>query len=333
MNKIKPVLIALAAIAIIYTFADIFRKEDKDDSLPIPDVIHCALEIAQYDNHTNGLVTGYNYQLLKDFAEFYGKEVSIRLTNKEESILDSLINNQIDLVVLPYNKEENPQLTDIRYSIPADSLTLWTVNEKARELLQDINRWLAIYNGSPERDRLHRLYFTRLDPYKRKSNQDFISPYDPLVKECAARMGWDWRLLSAVIYQESHFEIDAKSNKGAQGIMQMTAPTAKRMQNYDLLDPETNIRAGSRYLWRLSKQYDSLPDPQERIKFALASYNAGPARIDTCVQYARQNGYDASSWDQIVTLLPEMDRFNGKETIKFVDNILSIYDEFVRICP
>ena len=90
-------------------------------------------------------------------------------------------------------------------------------------------------------------------------------------------------LLAAVIYQESRFKADARSEAGAIGLMQLQPDTAKgiairtggsRFQTSDLYNPEINIRYGSWYLRHLLSKYDD-----ERL--ALAAYNAGQRNVDT----------------------------------------------------
>ena len=92
----------------------------------------------------------------------------------------------------------------------------------------------------------------------------------------------DPALLAAVIYQESKFDAQARSDRGAIGLMQLLPDTAKgiaertggsRFRVDDLYDPEINVRYGAWYLRHLLDKYGS-----ERI--ALAAYNAGQANVD-----------------------------------------------------
>jgi len=107
--------------------------------------------------------------------------------------------------------------------------------------------------------------------------------YEQIVKGHAKNYQLDPALLAAVIYQESKFEADAKSETGALGLMQLQPDTAKgiairtggsRFQTSDLYNPEINIRYGSWYLRHLLNKYDD-------EKLALAAYNAGQRNVDT----------------------------------------------------
>ena len=107
--------------------------------------------------------------------------------------------------------------------------------------------------------------------------------YEQIVRGHARNYRLDPALLAAVIYQESKFQADAKSDSGAIGLMQLQPETAKgiairtggsRFQTSDLYNPEINVRYGSWYLRHLLDKYDD-----ERT--ALAAYNAGQRNVDT----------------------------------------------------
>ncbi|TMK80451.1 MAG: lytic transglycosylase domain-containing protein [Actinobacteria bacterium] len=107
--------------------------------------------------------------------------------------------------------------------------------------------------------------------------------YEQIVRGHARNYRLDPALLAAVIYQESKFRADAKSDSGAIGLMQLKPETAKgiairtggnRFQTSDLYNPEINVRYGSWYLRHLLDKYDD-------EKTALAAYNAGQQNVDT----------------------------------------------------
>ena len=85
-------------------------------------------------------------------------------------------------------------------------------------------------------------------------------------------------LIFSVINVESHFRESAVSSKGATGLMQVLPTTASEIaeklnvQNFDLKDPETNIRFGTFYLSELIQNFGD-------IDVALAAYNAGPSNV------------------------------------------------------
>jgi peptidoglycan lytic transglycosylase len=123
--------------------------------------------------------------------------------------------------------------------------------------------------------------------------------YEQIVRGHARNYQLDPALLAAVIYQESKFHSDAKSDAGAIGLMQLQPETAKgiairtggsRFQTSDLYNPEINVRYGSWYLRHLLDKYDD-------EKTALAAYNAGQRNVEEWraqgkeIQFAETRAY------------------------------------------
>ncbi|RXN85443.1 lytic transglycosylase [Achromobacter aloeverae] len=117
--------------------------------------------------------------------------------------------------------------------------------------------------------------------------------YRGIISKAAAEAGVDSALLGAVIAVESGFRKDARSPKGAVGLMQLMPATAASLLKQDdieaaLVDPATNVGAGSRHLRRLLDLYPG------RLDLALAAYNAGTgavAKYDDVPPYAETRQY------------------------------------------
>jgi soluble lytic murein transglycosylase len=117
--------------------------------------------------------------------------------------------------------------------------------------------------------------------------------YEHVIRDHARNYDLDPALLAAVIYRESKFDPDARSQAGAIGLMQLLPETAKGIAINtggrefvveDLYDPEINVRYGAFYLRRLLRRYDD-----ERL--ALAAYNAGQRNVDGWVAAGRGIGF------------------------------------------
>jgi hypothetical protein len=96
-------------------------------------------------------------------------------------------------------------------------------------------------------------------------------PYLTLVDAAAMRHRVDARLVHAVITVESRYRADARSRKGAMGLMQLMPATARQLQVQDPFDPAANIDAGVRHLRDLLERFD--------LPLAVAAYNAGAGAV------------------------------------------------------
>jgi len=130
--------------------------------------------------------------------------------------------------------------------------------------------------------------------------------YADLFKKYGQKYGIDWLLIAAQAYQESRLQPDSVSNKGAFGIMQVMPVLARdrRIGITDLHDVEKNIHAGVKYLHLLLTAYfqDKEIDLENRIRFALAAYNAGPEAIHRARLLADRRGLDSNIWIDNVEL-------------------------------
>lgn len=320
-----------AALIIGAALASSFDRETEISSLN--GHIACAIQTGSYSEE-DGLAAGYGYYLLGKYAEKTGRTLDISLSDNP-CLVDSLRTGAIDILVLPM-PDSGAYISGITVSKPVDSLFCWALDEKYANDVEDINNWIGEWTGNKENERARKRFLSTINPYRKRSGSAFLSPYDDIIKKYAGHIGWDWRLLAAVIYQESHFRIDVISRRGAMGLMQMMPSTAEHLGVSDLTDPEKSIEAGAKYLSRLSRNFKDNDDEVERYMFTLASYNAGASKINACMEYAGSHGVDPTIWDNIVGIIPDMREeglFQGVETIAYVENVLEVYGEFCRICP
>lgn len=146
-------------------------------------------------------------------------------------------------------------------------------------------------------------------------------------QQYADKYAFDWLMLAALGYQESGLDQSKRSSVGAIGIMQMLPTTAKD-SNVDIADihvMEHNIHAGTKYLRFLKNRYfsgDGISDLDKTL-FAFASYNAGPARINSLREEAEKKNLDPNVWFDNVELVAA--RRIGAETVNYVGNIYKYY--------
>jgi membrane-bound lytic murein transglycosylase F len=184
----------------------------------------------------------------------------------------------------------------------------WGVRSNAPALLKAVNEWLAEVKRKGTFKIIYDKYFNHLRSLHARITSDYsslagekLSPYDDFIKAEAAMVGWDWRLIASIAYQESNFDPKVESWAGAIGIMQIMPETGDFFGVENLWDPYQNIRVGIRFLKFLDRQWEkTVPDPDERIKFVLASYNVGLSHVIDAQKLARKYGKDPERWDDNV---------------------------------
>ena len=308
--------------------------------------IVCAIDLCDDMYGSRGLETGLNYQLMGRFAEDNRCNVKIVSADRKENWIDSLEQGKVDIVIM--HDEEVKDMDNLNLSRNIDDCTVWVVKEEGQ--LRQINSWISHITSMEYYRQAKSSYTGTFNPHKRAERgivTKTISPYDDIIKKYAAELGWDWRMLAAVIYQESKFSINSVSHRGAKGLMQVMPRTAKFYEIDDLLNPEKNIKAGTQHLERLQKLYaKSGMEGIEMIKFTLAAYNAGEGRIADCRNFAESRQADKNCWEEIVNLIPQMredsilqepsvklGKFEGYETIAYIDSVMSLYNALCKICP
>ncbi len=110
----------------------------------------------------------------------------------------------------------------------------------------------------------------------------FPEPWWDTIRAESAKNNLDPYLVASLIRQESEFNPSAISHANAWGLMQLLPSSGKAMareeglkhfQTFQLLDPETNIRLGTRYLRQVLDKFGGVPE------YAMAAYNAGDNRV------------------------------------------------------
>jgi membrane-bound lytic murein transglycosylase MltF len=146
-------------------------------------------------------------------------------------------------------------------------------------------------------------------------------------KTYADRYDFDYLMLGAQAYQESGLDQSKRSPAGAIGVMQVLPSTAADpnvgIPNIEKL--ENNIHAGTKYLRFIVDRYFNEPsiDQVNRMLFAFAAYNAGPARINDLRKKAAKTGRDPDVWFHNVEMTAAQEI--GRETVQYVSNIYKYY--------
>lgn len=304
------------------------------------------------------VISGTSYeQRLENLSEEIGGDIVIDLDTlnaESESLIRKVAMGDIDYTVSDHtiarvNASYYPNI-DVSTVLSVAQQIAWAVRKNSPSLLEATNGWLTRIKKQPTFMVIYNRYFKSPRTSQMHMNSDYsslggnkLSPYDDLIREGATRLGWDWRLLASVVYQESKFIPDDESWAGAQGLMQLMPETARQFGVKDVHDPVQNIKAGVKYLESLERYWaKSVDDPQERLKFVLASYNVGLSHIIDAKKLTAKYGKDAKRWSGNVEsfLLKKSDPkyyrdplaktgyCKCEEPVNYVRSVLGRYDEY-----
>lgn len=294
------------------------------------------------------------YYRMHNLNDELGGGISIHPIDRDtligEDLIEMVSDGTIPLTVIDsdiarLNRTYYPNL-DVSLALSFAQRHAWGVSIRHRWLADSIDAWMNQERPRDTRDRLLRRYFELAKDAPSTVTIDLtkghISPYDNLFKEAAASIGYDWRLLAAQGFIESHFDSTRVSWAGAKGIMQIMPSTARAYhQDPDSMTvPRHSIHAATLILRDLDKSLKRLvTDDNERIKFVLGAYNSGLAHVYDAIALAGKLGYNPQVWDNNVAdclLLkanPEyyndpvckFGYFRGRQTTIYVDQVTAFY--------
>ncbi|KOO07122.1 membrane-bound lytic murein transglycosylase MltF [Vibrio hepatarius] len=192
---------------------------------------------------------------------------------------------------------------------------------------------------------LEEKYIGHIDSFDYVDTRAFIRALDsklpkwsPLFKKYSDE--FDWRLVAALAYQESHWNPRAKSPTGVRGMMMLTLPTAKSVGVTDRLNPEQSVKGGVEYLRRMVERVPDSVETHEKIWFALASYNVGYGHVMDARRLTKKQGGNPDAWSDVKERLPllrqqkyfSQTRYGyarGDEAKNYVENIRRYYQSII----
>lgn len=276
-----------------------------------------------------------------------------------EELIRQVHNGEIDYTIADENvatidKYYYPNI-DISLRISEDQDIAFVLRKGSGTLLDTLNHWISDKHNRSTIGEVKRKYFDRKNLSK-KGNQQYsslipegqLSPYDDIIKQESEKIGWDWRLIAAIIYQESKFETWKTSWAGAFGIFQFMPATAADYGISRNSSADAQIRAGVR---KLNKNYNQwlevIPDSTEAMKFTLANFNSGRAHIDDaralCEKYNKDQDVWFGSVDKMLLNLSNPKYYRddvvkngycrGIETYEYVIEVLQRFEEYKSAFP
>ena len=185
----------------------------------------------------------------------------------------------------------------------------WAVKKGNHSLLQEVNSWVREFKKTPQARMIYEKYYTnprgvllaQTKPVKKSGRGNQLTPYDNLLKRYSKQIGWDWRLLASLIYEESHFQPGVVSWDGAKGLMQFSHNTAHTYGINEHSPIERQLSAGTRYLKSLNAIFiGHVKDKEDRNKFVLASYNIGLSHVIDARRLAEKYNRNSGKWSNNV---------------------------------
>jgi membrane-bound lytic murein transglycosylase F len=295
--------------------------------------------------------TSYEERLNELKAEGLGIEVQLHEDMPTEELIRMVDEGEIEVTIADSNVAllNRRYYPDVRVAFPTEEQQSlgWAVRKGEAALRLKINEFLHKIKEDGTFAKIYEKYYANVEIFDyvdlKKYHQRLktrFPKYEGIVKKAAKRHGFDWRLIVAMIYQESHFNPMAISYTGVRGMMQLTMETAKEMGIANRLDPEQSITGGVKYLKRLYERYSDAREP-DKLLIALASYNVGHGHILDAQEIARQRNLDPNSWSSLEEILPLL-RYpkyyrktkngycRGTEAVRYVNRILTYYDILKR---
>jgi membrane-bound lytic murein transglycosylase F len=362
----------LSGEADVAAYPVVFNQELKQQ------LIYCGRE--ELSNQVLVQLVKPGVKLLTDVTELIGKDIyvkpgtpyhdrlrnldvelggGIRIHEIEQELVNEDLIEMVSTGEIPYTISDDKMARlnktyywniDVSLKVSFQQRSSWVVRKDNPLLAEAINQWASDKGGDYSYKANAKRYFELSKKVLELSTpgikQGHISPYDPLFKKHAAKLGWDWRLLASLAYQESHFKNTEISWAGALGLMGIMPGTAEtlRIPLQELTDPDVSIRAGVEVLRVFRQGLTEITDTLELIKFTLAAYNAGVGHVYDARRLAEKYGKNPMLWDDnvadFILLKREPEYYNdpvcrygylrGSETFNYVREILGRYEYYCQ---
>lgn len=322
-------------------------------------------------------------EVITDPEQLIGKTVHVwknssyynRLLNLQEELGDTIYIEKLEGDVIPeevigmvskgsinytvtdknvalINRKFFPNI-DVDLSLSFKQRIAFGIRKTSPNLKQALNDWLKIFKKTSTYRFIKHKYLTMYG-FSAKSRNEYssiggrkISPYDEHIQSVAQKYNWDWRLVAALIYKESKFKEDVESWAGAYGLMQFMPHVGPIYGVYPDSPPEVQIEGGIKKLHSNYMDWPLVEDSIQRLKFALATYNAGLGHVQDAQRLAEKYGANPFVWDNEVEKYilrlskpkyyqDEVVKFGylrGIETYSYVREIFIRYNEYSRSFP
>jgi len=328
-----------------------------------------------YMDIQQNVISKRNKIKIKKLEDISGKIIHVRTATSYHERLEELQKQGIDFTIKLHDDLATEELIqkvdsgDIEFTIADSNVALlsrrhypgaimagtisdlqqlgWAVHPEAHRLKTKINSFFKIIKKTGKYDEIYNKYYGDIANFDYVDLSIFhrriktrLSRYSPFIKAAAKKHGFDWRLISAQIYQESHLNPWAKSPAGATGLMQLLSRTARSLGVKDIYSPVENINAGVQHLKSLYDLFKSA-EGNDRLLISLAAYNIGQGHIQDARRLAVKMNLDPNSWESLAKTLPLLSfrkyyknskygYCRGTEPVFYIKQIMIYYDILKR---
>ena len=268
-----------------------------------------------------------------------------------EELLQMVWNRSLPLTmveshILSINRRFYPELV-VHFTLGDPHKLAWAIAPQSHHLQRAALKWFAKSTTQKQLQGLVDHYFGHLEEFDyvdlaryRRRIIKRLPKYQDHFKDAAQKYGFDWHLVAAQAYQESHWNPRAKSYTGVRGIMMLTLDTAKTLGLKNRMAVKESIDAGTRYLASLHEMVgDEVAEP-DRTLMALAAYNLGYGHIRDARKLAQRLDQPADTWHGVRAVLPLLQKkkyykslphgyARGSEAVQYVDRIRTYHKVLV----
>lgn len=265
-------------------------------------------------------------------------------------LLEQLDNREIDATIIDSNEfaANKAFYREVRIAFKLGTSThlAWAFAKDPRNqrLLEEANKFFEQIKTNGELSQLIERYYTtsadndRYDVETFTTNlQKTLPKYQDIFEQVAEDFDMDWRLLAAISYAESEWKPTATSPTGVRGMMMLTNATAKEVGVTNRIDPLQSLRGGARYLKGILQDLPKTITDDDRLWFALATYNIGYGHVEDARVIAERFGKDPNKWSDIKETLPLLQKSQyyektkngyarGREPVRYVQNVRYYYN-------
>lgn len=200
----------------------------------------------------------------------------------------------------------NNEIKIINDSLKIERYINFYVKKNDKKIADSFFEWYKEFIKTKKYHNIEKKYFSQRNSYYKPNNYFFsmnnsvISPYDDEIKKYCEK--WDWRFISALIYEESRFNPNAiNTESGAFGLMQLL-PYNMDIYAFDTsLNVESQIYSGIQLLNRIDKEITpNISDYETRNKIILSAYLVGLSHVlDAIALSEKYSINDKYKWNGI----------------------------------